>query len=101
MNVIDIGPGVRRYPENPGICTRDHLIEVGAEYDYHETMPTTNIRVRVVEDRSDEGRVELLLEALGGDAPPGDTFAYSMVHGRFAFGGMARLFPAGEYVRVD
>lgn len=101
-NCVEVSEKVRRYPNNPMICTKDDEIRVGGEYDYHETGPSINVRVRVLEDRSDEEFVRLLVEWLAGDQGVGSAPSeISMRHGQFGYGGMHRLFDAGTYVPVD
>lgn len=88
--------------EHNQVCTSGKEIVVGGVYDYTEDgIPA---RVRVMEDSSEgtEGPVGFLLEVLkdptGLYGGPGKTFPVWAAEGRFAYSGMWRLWPEGEYL---
>ena len=88
-----------KYEHNPGICTTGNQVEVGKEYDYHETLPTMNSRVRVLKDESDAEGVKLNLLIVAGDYV-GKSFSFFAAHGQYGYGGMARLFDPGTYIHA-
>ena len=85
-----------KYTHNQ-ICTRDSEIVVGKQYDYSEDG--MRMRVKVLEDISDDERISFKLKILS--EPKGENFTVYAARGNYAYNGMWRLWDAGEYLRGE
>lgn len=89
-----------KYPNCNSICVPD--VVVGGKYQYYESMPTCIWDVELIEDNSTEENIELKLKVLkhiyGIKVNEGTIFEVSMINEPIAFGGMWKLYPAGEYI---